>query len=137
MSIAINVFLSFIHKISVILCFCKNTLTSAVILMDKPRYSDNMNSHSDLIDADISAFEYCVSLPSDKKRTGEEMQENVRSFRNSRRCRDCACVRTFLHTFRLLYRTSRYDIHSAELLSLEIYPSLEICHKLVELNGVE
>lgn len=67
MSIAINVFLSFIHKISVILCFCKNTLTSEVILMYKPRYSDNMNSHSGLIDADISAFEYCVSLPSDVK----------------------------------------------------------------------
>ena len=35
--------------------------------MDKPSYSYNMNSHSDLIDADISAFEYYVSLPSDVK----------------------------------------------------------------------
>ena len=61
--------------------------------MDKPRYSDNMNGLSDLIDADISAYEYYVSLPSDVKHrldaldvtSFEEMQEKVRSFRNSSR----------------------------------------------------
>lgn len=136
MSIAINVFLSFIHKISVILCFCKNTLTSEVILMYKPRYSDNMNSHSDLIDADISAFEYYVFPPSDVKEPVRRCRK-MSAHSETAAAAVSACVRTFLHTFRLLYRTSRYDIHSAELLSLEIYSSLKICHKLVELNGVE
>ena len=61
--------------------------------MDKPKYSDNMNGLTDLIDADISAYEYYVSLPTDIKRrldeldvtSFEEMQEKVQSFRNSTR----------------------------------------------------
>lgn len=95
--------------------------------MYKPRYSDNTNSHSDLIDADISAFEYYVSLPSDVK-------EPVRRCRKMSAHSETAVAAV---TVLALYRTSRYDIHSAELLSLEIYSSLKICHKLVELNGVE
>lgn len=61
--------------------------------MDKPKYSDNMNGLTDLIDADISAYEYYVSLPTDIKcrldeldvTSFEEMQEKVQSFRNSTR----------------------------------------------------
>ena len=93
MSIAIDVFLFFVHKINVILPRCKDTLTSEVIFLDKPKYSDNMNGLTDLIDADTSAYEYYVSLPTDIKRrldaldvtSFEEMQEKVRSFRNSTR----------------------------------------------------